>query len=100
LSGPLLTDVLALAGASANDASVLHMRAVDGYAPTLTIANARRYQYIVALRVDGAPLALGGLGPLWAVYEADRFPEMVGKPVDQRFATCPWAMYHVEVKAT
>jgi hypothetical protein len=99
LSGPLLTDVLALAGAWATATSVLHMRAVDGYAPTLTVADARRYQYIVALRLDGQPLALGGLGPLWAVYEADRFPEMTVKPVDQRFATCPWSMYHIEVKA-
>jgi len=99
LSGPLLTDVLALASAATADASTLHMRAVDGYAPTLALADARRYQYIVALRLDGQPLALGGLGPLWAIYEADRFPEIAAKPVDQRFATCPWAMYHVEVKS-
>ena len=96
LGGPLLTDVLALAAPS-TDASVLHMRAVDGYAPTLTLGDARRYQYVVALRVDGQPLALGGLGPLWAIYEADRFPEIAAKPVDQRFATCPWALYHVAV---
>ena len=97
LGGPLLTDVLALASAATTDATVLNMRAVDGYAPTLSIGDARRYRYIVALRLDGQPLALGGLGPLWAIYEADRFPEIAAKPVDQRFATCPWAMYHVDV---
>lgn len=99
VGGPLLADVLALASAATTDATVLNMRAVDGYAPTLSVGDARRYQYIVALRLDGQPLALGGLGPLWAIYEADRFPEIAAKPVDQRFATCPWAMYHVEVKS-
>ena len=98
LTGPLLTDVLALAGVRAVDSSTLTMRAVDGYAPTLTIAEARRHRYIVALRRDGQLLALGGLGPLWAVYEADRFPEAAAKPVDQRFATCPWALYHIDVR--
>lgn len=98
LGGPLLTDVLALAGAAATDATTLQMRAVDGYSPTLSFADARRFQYIVAMRMDGRPLALGGLGPLWAVYEADRFPEVAAKPVDQRFATCPWALYQIDVK--
>jgi hypothetical protein len=97
LRGPMLTDVLALARASIDDATVLHMRAVDGYAPTLIVADARRYRYVVAMLLDGQPLALGGLGPLWAIYEADRFPEIAAKPVDQRFATCPWAMYHIDV---
>jgi len=97
LRGPLLTDVLALARSSTTDATVLHMRAVDGYAPHISVAEARRHRYIVATLLDGEPLALGGLGPLWAIYEADRFPEIAAKPVDQRFATCPWAMYHIDV---
>ena len=100
LAGPLLIDVLAIANAARGDAVTLLMRAVDGYAPTLTLADARRYQYIVALRLDGRPMALGGLGPLWAVYEADRFPDMAARPVDQRFATCPWAMYQIDVKGS
>jgi hypothetical protein len=33
------------------------------------------------------------------VYDADRVPEMAAKPLGQRFAVCPWALYHVEVKA-
>jgi hypothetical protein len=98
LGGPLLTDVLELAGAATGNTIALNLRAVDGYAPTLALADARRYRYIVAMQMDGKPLALGGLGPLWAVYEADRFPEVAVKPVDQRFATCPWAMYHVDVR--
>jgi hypothetical protein len=44
-------------------------------------------------------MALGGLGPLWGIYDADRFPDMAAKPVDQRFALCPWALYHIDVQA-
>jgi hypothetical protein len=31
------------------------------------------------------------------VYEPDRFPEMAAKPVTDRFALCPWGLYHIEV---
>ena len=49
---------------------------------------------------DGDRLHLsGGLGPLWAIYDADRFPDMAAQPVDQRFALCPWALYHIDVQA-
>jgi hypothetical protein len=99
LSGPPVTEVLRLAGVMTNERAVLAMRAVDGYAPELRLEDARRYGYIIATQRDGKPLALGGLGPLWAVYEADRFPEMAAKPVNERFATCPWALYHVDVRA-
>jgi hypothetical protein len=43
-------------------------------------------------------MPLGGLGPLWAVYDADRVPAMAAKPLAQRFGTCPWALYHIEVQ--
>lgn len=98
LSGPLLTDVLKAAGVTATTGT-LAMRAVDGYAPSLSLADAARYRYIVATHLDGQPMALGGLGPLWGVYDADRFPEMAAKPVADRFASCPWALFHVAVQA-
>jgi hypothetical protein len=96
LRGPLLADVLKAALISPN-ATKLAMRAVDGYSPAISIADARKYRFIVALYLDEKPMALGGLGPLWAVYDADRFPDMAAKPVDQRFALCPWAVYHIDV---
>ena len=52
----------------------------------------------MATHLDGQPMALGGLGPLWAVYEADRFPDMAAKPLPARFESCPWATYHIEVR--
>ena len=99
LSGPRLLDVLQAAGAKLADGHKLFLRAVDGYAPTISVADARKYGFIVATHLDGKPMPLGGLGPLWAVYDADRFADMAAKPVDQRFALCPWGLYHVEVQA-
>ena len=79
--------------------TVSQRRAVDGYAVTLSVAQARAQNYIVATHLDGEAMALGGLGPLWAVCDADRVPEMAARPLAARFALCPWALYHVEVVA-
>jgi len=98
LGGPLLTDVLRAAGVAGQGGQIA-MRAVDGYAPVLPLADAAKYRFIVATHLDGEPMPLGGLGPLWALYDADRFPDMAAKPVDQRFAQCPWGLYHIEVRA-
>ena len=97
LRGPLLADVLAQAGARPRDAARIVMRAVDGYAAVLEMRQLRERNFIVATHLDGKPMPLGGLGPLWAVYDADQVPEMAALPVTQRFGACPWAVYHMEV---
>ena len=98
LRGPLLATVLKAVRAPV-DGGTLAMRAVDGYSPAISVADARRYRFIVATTLDGKPMPLGGLGPLWALYEPDRFADMADKPLDQRFAKCPWAVYHIDVQA-
>lgn len=98
LKGPLLVDVMKACGVKVTDKTAFFLRAVDGYAAQVAAAEALQYRYIVATHLDGQPMALGGLGPLWAVYDADRFPDMMAKPLPARFATCPWATYHIEVK--
>ena len=97
LSGPLLLDVMKAAGARLNDDSKLLLRAVDGYVAGVTVAQARAQRYIVATHLDGATMPLGGLGPLWAIYDADKVPGMAAKPLPERFSACPWALYHIEV---
>lgn len=97
LKGPLLIDVLKAAGATPADGVKLLMRAVDGYSPSITAADVRKYRFIVATHLDGKPIPLGGLGPLWAVYDADRFPDMAARKVTERFGLCPWALYHINV---
>ena len=98
LKGPLLMDVLKLSGVKPNDKTTLFLRAVDGYAAAIPATEATQRRFILATHLDGRPMALGGLGPLWAVYDADRFADMAAKPVTERFASCPWATYHIEVK--
>lgn len=98
LKGPLLMEVLKASGVKVSDRTTLFLRAVDGYAAQVSAADAKKYDFIVATHLDDKPMALGGLGPLWAVYDADRFPEMAAKPLSARFSWCPWATYHIEVK--
>ncbi|SHM87035.1 hypothetical protein SAMN05192549_10367 [Duganella sacchari] len=99
LHGPLLLDVVQAAGAQLKDDSKLILRAVDGYAAAVTVAQARTQRWIVATQMDGAPMALGGLGPLWALCDADKVPELAAIPLAGRFGGAPWALYHIEVQA-
>jgi hypothetical protein len=98
LRGPLLLDVMKACGVKITAKTVFFLRAVDGYAAQVSAADTTKYRFIVATHLDGQPMALGGLGPLWGVYDADRFPDMAAKPVTERFGLCPWATYHIEVK--
>ena len=97
LRGPLLVDVLAQAGAKLADKTGLALRAVEGYVVSITAAQARAQRFIVTTHLDGQLMALGGLGPLWALVDADRIPELTSKPVAERFGACPWALYHIDV---
>lgn len=98
LRGPLLTDMLTAAGAPMQDAALpLALRAIDGYTVPITVGEARRLGFIVATHLDGAPMPLGGLGPLWAMLDADRIAELAARPLPERFAQCPWGLYHVAV---
>lgn len=99
LHGPLLLDVAALAGKPLGDGARLMLRAVDGYAVSLGAAQARAQRFIVATHLDGQPMPLGGLGPLWAVFDADRIPDVASRPLAERFGNCPWALYHIELQA-
>lgn len=97
LAGPTLISVLEAAGVPSAGETTLGLRAVDGYVVPLKMADARSYRMIVATEIDGAPLALGGLGPQWAIYEADTLTAFKDKPLKERFALCPWGLYSIEV---
>ena len=98
LKGPLLLELLRACGAKINDKTAIFLRAVDGYAAQISATEAEKYRFIVATHLDGQPMALGGLGPLWALYDVERFPDVAAKPLSTRFANCPWAMYHIDIK--
>lgn len=97
MSGPLLTHVLEHVGAPSGGNTQIVMHAVDGYAVATTLDKVRAYQFIVATQMDGKPLPLGGVGPLWAIYDADTIPELSSKPLKDRFELSPWGLYHLQV---
>ncbi len=98
LSGPLLSTVVEAAGVATNAKVMLALRAIDGYTVAVSLEDARSYRMMVATTIDGAPMGLGGLGPQWAVIDADRVAAFKDKPLKERFGLCPWGLYYIEVK--
>ncbi len=99
LSGPLISTVLAATGAALTKPLSIVLRAVDGYNVAVSLADLQTYRMVLATHLDGRPLALGGLGPLWAVLDADRVAPFKDKPLKERFMLCPWGLYHIGVLA-
>ncbi len=102
LSGPRLTDILQVCGIDKNadgERFKVALRAIDGYAASFSLTQVRKWEVMVALQMDGKGLALGGLGPLWGVFNGEGQAEFAALPINQRFASCPWGLYHIEVSA-
>lgn len=97
LHGPLLETVLAAAGVKLANVKELVLHAVDGYTVPVSIEEMQAWKMMLALRLDGKPMGLGGLGPQWAMVDADRLDELKGRPLNERFAKCPWGLYHIEI---
>jgi hypothetical protein len=99
LTGPLLTTVLGEAGVDPKAGGRVGLRAIDGYNVVLSLAEIQSYRMIVATHADDQALSLGGLGPQWAVHEADSLAAFKDKPMKERFALCPWGLYYIDVAA-
>jgi hypothetical protein len=99
LRGPRLIDVLTQAGVPGNPLTQVLLRAIDGYIVSTTLGQIREYGFLLATHLGDKPLPLGGLGPLWAVYDPAQIPLMADKPLRERFALCPWGIYHIQVNA-
>ncbi|AVF40830.1 molybdopterin-dependent oxidoreductase [Pandoraea apista] len=99
LRGPLLIDVLTQTGVPGNAQTQVLLRAIDGYIVSTTLAQVRDYRFLLATHLDDKPLPLGGLGPLWAVYDPAAIPLLAGKPLKERFELCPWGIYHIQINA-
>jgi hypothetical protein len=97
LSGPRLIDVLNVGGIKKTNPTKIVLHGVDGYSPEITIELAQKYNFILATHIDDQLLSIGGFGPLFALYDADRIPEIAQKPLAQRFANCPWGLYCMEI---
>ncbi|WP_164658622.1 hypothetical protein [Tropicibacter sp. Alg240-R139] len=79
-SGPVLADVMALAGASGKSALPM---AMDGYQAEIPWDMIERLNPILATHADGAPMGIGGFGPTMVVFpptnntkDAEAIPSM------------------------
>lgn len=91
--GPLVGDVLAAAGATGTAITLI---GIDGYAASRERAVLEKAGFILALKIDGQPLGLGGHGPTWLIVSPEiepAFPD--GKPSIEGLV---WAVFHITVE--
>lgn len=68
-SGPRLSDVMELAGVSAD--ATLTFVALDGFAIQLDAAERAANDWVLAINAQDRQLGIGGLGPAWLIYDTD-----------------------------
>lgn len=90
-TGPLLRDVLAAAGAKG---SLLKAIALNDYAVEIPVADALKYDVIVARLLDDKPMPRREKGPLFIIYPFDEQAELRKQFY---FARCAWQLKEIEV---
>lgn len=90
--GPLVSDVLAAAGA---DGSVVAATALNDYSVEIPMADFRTYPVILALWMDGAALTVRDKGPIWIVYPRDDFDELRSSEMNSRWI---WQLRSLEIR--
>lgn len=89
-SGPLLRDVLAYAGPQGDSVIVT---ALDGYQREIALQRVIDHDVILAIRRNGASLAIGGLGPAFLVWPRNDDPALANMPDDDWV----WGVFAIEV---
>lgn len=74
-TGPLLRDVLALVKSSGTQ---IHAIALNEYKVTIPVEDARRFDMILAHRIDDKPIPIRERGPFFVIYPFDQRPELQG----------------------
>jgi hypothetical protein len=83
-TGPLLGDLLKLAGARGERVEV---RTLDDYSYTVSVSEALKYGAILAYSMNGTRLKASDFGPLFLIYPRDAYPEQFsGAAADAKFA--------------
>lgn len=91
-TGPLLRDVLALAGAKG---ASLRAVALNDYEVSIPFEDVDRHDLVLARLLDGKPMPVRDKGPLFLIYPFDRKPEL---RVAQYFERCAWQLKTIEVR--
>ena len=90
-TGPLLRDVLALAGANG---SMLRLIALNDYRVDMPMDDAQRHDVLVARLIDDKPMTVRDKGPLFVIYPFDSKPELRSAVYYSRSA---WQLRTIEV---
>ncbi|MEN9905237.1 MAG: hypothetical protein RLZZ555_1802 [Pseudomonadota bacterium] len=72
-SGPLLRDLLAAVDAKGSQITAI---ALNDYKVVIPFDDARRFDVIVATRMDGKPIPVRTKGPLFVIYPFDQSPQL------------------------
>ena len=102
LQGPLLEHVLQAAGIDIAHAIAqglqLTLQGIDGYRTQMPLTQAVRWRILLATQLDGLPLSVGGVGPLWAVFAPQHIPELSQLPIQQRFPAAVGGLYYIQIR--
>jgi len=90
--GPLLTDVLKLAGATGDD---IALSAADDYKVDITADEMKAYNPILAIEKDGVRMAPDDFGPFFVMWPFKEKPEIDNELFQ---AKAIWTVVKIEVK--
>lgn len=90
-TGPLLRDVLALAGANG---SMLRLIALNDYRVDMPVDDVQRHDVLLARLIDDKPMTVRDKGPLFVIYPFDAKPELRSAVYYSRSA---WQLRSIEV---
>ena len=90
--GSLLRAVLEVAGA---DGKHLVVKALNDYSSEVPIEDAQRYDTILALKMNGAPMTVRDKGPLFLIYPFDTNRELYN---EKYFSRSVWQIREIEVR--
>jgi hypothetical protein len=90
--GPLLADVLALAGATGSD---ITLSAVDDYKVDITGDDMKKFNPILAIEKDGVRMAPDDFGPFFVMWPFKEKPEI---DIEAYQAKAIWSVVKIEVK--
>ncbi|QLG88863.1 molybdopterin-dependent oxidoreductase [Chitinibacter bivalviorum] len=87
--GPLLRDVIKLAGIKAG---TLKMTALNDYTIEIPVSDAQSYDVIVASKLNGKPMAIREKGPLFVIYPFDSKEEL---RKTEYYRRCIWQLKQI-----
>ena len=93
-TGPLLRDVLALAGGQLGSTSKLRVTALNDYVVEIPGDDVQRFDLVLARLLDDKPMPVRDKGPLFIVYPFHIHPELRNAVY---YSRCAWQLKSIEI---